>query len=111
MKKEAGIIFMVLTLAISQNLVFAQHGKKLNIAVAEFEGKNVSLIDASAVADFLRTELVRIGQFNVLERSRMSRILAEQKFQMSGCTTQECAVKMGKLLNARYMVILSLIHI
>lgn len=35
----------------------------------------------------------------------MSMILEEQAFQMTGCTTQECAVKMGELLNVQKIVI------
>ncbi|MBI4655576.1 MAG: hypothetical protein HY746_02390 [Elusimicrobia bacterium] len=80
----------------------------VNIAVAEFTGKNVSMADASIVADFLRTELVNTGLFNVMDRNNMETVLAEQKFQASGCTEQQCAVEMGKLLNVRQMVIGSL---
>jgi len=79
-----------------------------NLAVAEFIGKNVSQADASIVADFLRTELVNTGMFNVMDRTNMDTVLAEQKFQNSGCTEQECAVEMGKLLNVGQMIVGSL---
>ncbi|MBI4802786.1 MAG: hypothetical protein HY796_09725 [Elusimicrobia bacterium] len=72
-----------------------------NVAVAEFIGKNVSQADASIVADFLRTELVNTGRFNVMDRNNMDAVLAEQKFQSSGCTEQQCAVEIGKLLNVK----------
>ena len=77
----------------------------INIAVAEFIGKNVSQADASIVADFLRTELVNTGLFNVMDRNNMDSVLAEQKFQSSGCTEQQCAVEMGKLLNVKQMFV------
>jgi TolB-like protein len=35
----------------------------------------------------------------------MDKILAEQAFQQTGCTTQECAVKLGKVLNVKYLVV------
>ncbi|MDD5209321.1 MAG: PorV/PorQ family protein [Elusimicrobiales bacterium] len=79
-----------------------------NIAVAEFVGKNVSQADASIVTDFLRTELVSSGLFNVMDRNNMDTVLAEQKFQNSGCTEQECAVEMGKLLNIKQVLVGSL---
>lgn len=79
-----------------------------NVAVAEFTGKNVSQADASIVADFLRTELVSTGLFNVMDRNNMDTVLAEQKFQTSGCTEQECAVEMGKLLNVKKILVGSL---
>ncbi|MEW6557898.1 MAG: PorV/PorQ family protein [Elusimicrobiota bacterium] len=79
-----------------------------NIAVADFVAKNVSSADASIVADFLRTELVKTEKFNVIEKANMDKILAEAAFQQSGCTTSECAVQIGKLLNVRQMVVGSL---
>ena len=82
--------------------------QKNNLVVADFAAKNVSQADASIVADLLRTELVGIGAFNIMERNNMDAVLAEQKFQSSGCTQQECALEMGKLLNVRQMVVGSL---
>jgi len=98
-----GSICVVLSAVISS---FAQ--EKLNLAVAEFEARNVSQMDAVTISDFLRTELVKSGVFNVVERRNMEKILAEQRFQMSGCTTQECAVQMGRILNVQKIVIGSL---
>jgi len=86
----------------------AQTREKFNVAVAEFVAKNVSQADASIVADFLRTEMVKTGAFNVMDRNNMDTVLAEQKFQNSGCTEQECALEMGKLLNVRRMLVGSL---
>jgi TolB-like protein len=79
-----------------------------NIAVADFAGKNVSQADASIVADFLRTELVNTGKCNVVEKANMDKILAESAFQQSGCTTSECAVQIGKILNVKHMLVGSL---
>lgn len=81
---------------------------KINIAVADFTGLNVSQAEASIIASFLRTELVNLGSFNVMDRNNMDTILAEQKFQASGCTEQQCAVEIGKLLNVRQMAVGSL---
>ncbi|MCX5784961.1 MAG: PorV/PorQ family protein [Elusimicrobia bacterium] len=78
------------------------------IAVADFTAKNVSQSDASIVADFLRTEMVGTGLFNVMDRNNMDAVLAEQKFQNSGCTDQECVAQMGKLLNVQRMAVGSL---
>ncbi|MFH0947725.1 MAG: CsgG/HfaB family protein [Elusimicrobiota bacterium] len=82
--------------------------EKLNIAVADFSGKNVSAADASIVADFLRTELVNIGTYDVIEKANMDKILAEAAFQQAGCTTSECAVQIGKILNVQKMIVGSL---
>jgi tetratricopeptide (TPR) repeat protein len=80
-------------------------GKKMNIAVAELEAHEVSAMEAATVADFLRTELINSQVFVVLERSNMAKVLAEQRFQQTGCTTTECAVQMGKILNVQSMLV------
>ena len=82
-----------------------QTGQIINLAVADFSGKNVSAADASIVGDFLRTELVRLGTYNVIEKANMDKILAEAAFQQSGCTTAECAVQIGKILNVQQMAV------
>jgi curli biogenesis system outer membrane secretion channel CsgG len=81
---------------------------KTNIAVAEFTGRNVSQSDALIVSDFLRTELVNLNVYNIVEKANMDKILAEASFQMTGCTTADCVVQLGKILNVREMVIGSL---
>ncbi|MEW6040698.1 MAG: PorV/PorQ family protein [Elusimicrobiota bacterium] len=79
--------------------------KKTNVAVSDFAGKNISSTYASTVSDLIRTELVNTNVFNILDRSNMETLLAEQKFQMVGCTDKECAIKMGKLLNVEQIVV------
>lgn len=79
-----------------------------SIAVGDFIGKNASHDDASIVADFLRTELVNAHTFNVMDRNNMYAILAEQKLQNSGQTSQENAAAIGRLLNVKQMFVGSL---
>lgn len=69
------------------------------------EAREVSAMEAATVADFLRTELINSQVFVVLERSNMAKVLAEQRFQQTGCTTTECAVQMGKILNVQSMLV------
>ena len=83
----------------------AAPGGQLNIAVADFQADGVSGTDAAVIANLLRGELVKTRAFNVIEKRNMDKILAEQAFQQTGCTTQECAVKVGKLLNVQRMIV------
>lgn len=98
------ICLSVVILYLSSSVCLAQE-QRINLAIAEFEARNVSNMDALAVTDFIRTELVRAKRFKVLDRNNMAMVLEEQKFQLSGCTTQDCAIKMGKILNVQKMVI------
>jgi hypothetical protein len=85
--------------------VDAKPREQINIAVADFTADGVSPSDASVIANLLRGELVKTGAFSMVEKSRMDAILQEQAFQAAACTDNECAVKLGKLLSVRKMVL------
>ena len=85
------------------SFLMAQHNK-INIAVLDLDATNIKEEDARFLSDRLRVELFDAGKFNVLERDKMNIILDEQGFQMSGCTSVECAVEIGQLLNVQQMV-------
>ncbi len=75
------------------------------IAVLSLEAKNVSKETAEAVADILSTELFNSQRFIVIERQAITRILEEQKLQMTGVTDMGTAVEIGKLLNVQKIMI------
>ena len=77
---------------------------KISIAVLALQGNGISTSEAGVLTDELRSVLVQTGKYNVLERSNMESILNEQGFQLSGCTSTECAVEAGKLLGVQKMV-------
>jgi hypothetical protein len=77
----------------------------LNVAVQDFAADGVSPSDAVVTANLMRNALVKTGAFNVVEKSKMDSVLAEQAFQQAGCTDQECAVKLGKILNVKRMFV------
>jgi len=91
------LLFLIVSSALSQ-------GSKINIAVLDLDPTNISNQDAQFLSDRLRAELFETGMFRVVERDRMKDILSEQGFQLSGCTTIECAVEVGQLLNVQQMV-------
>ncbi|MBC8175537.1 MAG: hypothetical protein H8E82_07785 [Candidatus Marinimicrobia bacterium] len=84
--------------------VFSQKAEKLNVAVLNLEGFGISAMEAATLTDRLRSELVGVGVFLVVERGQMEMILEEQGFQQTGCTSAECAVEVGKLLGVQKMI-------
>jgi len=46
-----------------------------------------------------------MGNFIIVERDQMNAILKEQGLQMTGCTDSSCAVKFGRILSARRIVV------
>ncbi len=74
-----------------------------SIAVLDLEGRGISAIEAATLTDRMRSELVKTGAVTVVERGLMVTILAEQDFQMTGCSSDECAVEVGQLLGVTMM--------
>ena len=83
----------------------AQDEGKLRIAIIDLNHTGgLSEEEAITLTNRLRSRLVITNAFIVLERGQMEVILKEQGFQNTGCTSTECAVEMGKLLNVQMIV-------
>ena len=82
-----------------------QPATKLNVAVANLDSKKELADDAAMISDMLRVAIVRTGRFSVVEKKYMELILSEQVFQQAGCTSEQCAVKLGKLLNVQRVIV------
>ena len=74
------------------------------VAVLDFNGANITKDELVILADRLSSEIFKLGEYTVVERSAMDEILSEQGFQQSGCTTTDCAVEVGALLGVQRMV-------
>ena len=77
---------------------------KESYAVVDLEGRGISALEAATLTDRMRSELVKTGAVTVVERGQMQQILSEQDFQMTGCTSDECAVEIGQMLGVTKMV-------
>jgi hypothetical protein len=107
MKKDILTSWWVLLLlaAIFQSNSDAMQDNKITLAVLTFEAKSgVSKGEASTLSDRLGSMLVATNVLIVIERGKMNTILEEQGFQQTGCTSTECVVEAGKLLNVQKMV-------
>ena len=101
-KKSLCTILSFLIFFISfPSTLFSQD--KTAVAVLDLEGKGISALEAATLTDRLRSEMVSVGVFQVVERGQMEEILNEQGFQQTGCTSTECAVEIGKLLGVQAM--------
>jgi len=89
---------------VCRDFCYAQQENLSPIAVMDLNALGVSSSEAVFVTEFFRSALVNSESFMVIDRANMGKILAEQGFQQTGCTTQECAVKIGKILNVQKMI-------
>ena len=91
------IIFLLTAVIITAS--YAQI-EKPRVAVLQLKSDGISDAESQIMTDRLRGELVKTNAFTIIERGEMDEILNEQGFQMTGCTSSECAVEAGKLLSA-----------
>src|SRR3989339_37725 len=102
-KKARNILTILILTFLLTGIGFAE--EKTNVAVLNFESKNVSDTDTSIFVSLFRHDLYRTNKYLVIGRDKMEDVLKEQKLQMTGCTSSECAVEVGKILNVRKIFI------
>ncbi|UCH10748.1 MAG: hypothetical protein JSU61_02335 [Fidelibacterota bacterium] len=93
-------IFFVI---IVHQFVFSQDARP-TVAVIDFEGLGISQSEALVLTDRLRSSVSNTGAVRLVERSLMEEILAEQDFQLTGCTSDECVVEVGQILGVQFMI-------
>ena len=98
------LLFSILFLSIISTLFAQNDYRKTPVAILDFDGEGISKRALVALTNQFRGNLVELNSFTVLDRGKMSDILQEQGFQLSGCTSSECAVEAGKILNVRKMI-------
>jgi len=91
---------LIILFFISTSLVTGQQpdSAKVAVAVLGFESYGVMESETKALTDRFRTELFECGKYRIMERENMEAILEEMNFQLSGCTSSECAVKIGRMV-------------
>ena len=101
--KKSLSLFLAWTIFLFSFPVTVHSQDRLAVAVMDLEGRGLSAMEAATLTDRLRSEMVNIGVFQVVERGQMEMLLEEQGFQQTGCTSAECAVEMGKMLGVQAM--------
>ncbi|MGP8330463.1 MAG: CsgG/HfaB family protein, partial [Methanosarcinaceae archaeon] len=78
---------------------------RIRVAILDIEVAGIDSIVKIGLSNRLGAEIIKTGQFNVLERTRMQEILQEQGFQQTGvCNTDECIVEAGRVLGVSKMI-------
>ncbi|MCI0515406.1 PEGA domain-containing protein, partial [candidate division KSB1 bacterium] len=81
-------------------------GRKTVVAILDLETAGIDSTAIIGLSNRLRAEILKTGQFEVMERNRMQEILFEQGFQQTGaCNTDECAIEAGRLLGVSQMMV------
>jgi len=85
-------------------------GPKQTVAVGKFDAvgsftqKYGDWDIGGGLAAMLTSELVKSGQFVVIERAELSQVLSEQELKASGVVNRETGPKLGKLAGVQLMI-------
>lgn len=86
--------------------LYAVEDSRVSVAVLDFEPKaGISVDFSDFITERVRIELFKTGQYRVVERKDMARVIDEQKLSLSGLTGSQYAVKLGELLSARMILV------
>jgi curli biogenesis system outer membrane secretion channel CsgG len=97
--------FHLLIVALLAGSMLASAQMKKRIAVAEFEDRSGHRGAGQGVADMLITALVKSGEFTVIERKELDKVMNEQHLGQSGNVTPQTAPQVGKLLGIDLLVL------
>lgn len=108
MAKTIKILTLILLVLGAAQSAWAS-SKRPMVAVAEFSNQTRAHWWSHSVgwdlAGMLTNELASTGDFRVLERSRLQKVMAEQNLAASGRVDARSGAKIGKLAGAKYIVL------
>ncbi len=108
MKKN--IITLLLVASAALNLLFPVDSfaefSKIKIAVLDFEQKGKFETDdiGKMVAEWLTTNLVETGRFDIVERRLLNKVLAEQSIGASAIVDPNSASQLGRVLGVKTVI-------
>jgi hypothetical protein len=79
--------------------------EKQRIAIFSVQGINVDEGVSTALLMSLSSELTNSKRITNIERAEIEKILKEQAIQLSGCTSIECQVEVGRMLGAEKVIL------
>jgi TolB-like protein len=94
---------LILTLIILVSTAMTQSGRP-TVAILDFDGQGVDAGDVQTLTERMRTEIGNTNAVRLIERKAVEKIMEEQGFQQTGCTSDECAAEVGQLLGVQFMV-------
>jgi len=77
---------------------------KPTVAILDFEGLGLTKNETISLSNRFRAEIVKTKMYIVLDRQQTEEILKEQKFQISGCINEQCAIEIGQLLGVQKII-------
>jgi len=92
-----------LSLTLLVTTAVSQSGKP-TVAILDFDAQDVNAAEVQTLTERMRTEIGNTNAVRLIERKAVEKIMQEQGFQQSGCTSDECAAEVGQLLGVQFMI-------
>ena len=86
-------------------LTISSLNAQIAVSILDFKGEDVDDKVLRACYNQLEESLINSNRFTVIDKSQRDEILDEQKFQNSGLCDDECAVEIGQLVGAEYLML------
>ncbi|MDD8025789.1 MAG: hypothetical protein PHI34_04695 [Acidobacteriota bacterium] len=75
------------------------------LAVLELLGEGVSTSNARIITGYIEESVFNLNLYRIISRTQIDKVIKELEFQQTGACELECAVKVGKQLAARKVII------
>lgn len=82
----------------------------ITIAVHNFSAGLTEPQLAKALSESFKSSIANYSYINVVERDKIEKVIKEQRLQLSGLTSPDNAVEIGKILNAQKIITGSVTH-
>jgi hypothetical protein len=100
-------IFLLSLLVSTFFTLYAQENVKLRVAVFDPSSSGTTIDEGTKVAvrELISSTFVNTGDYNIVERSLLEKVMNEQEFSNSGAVDDTQATEVGKLAGANKVVI------
>jgi len=78
--------------------------EKIRIGVVPFNAPDQYRATAEGLTDRINADIANLGRFEVIERTRLSTVLAEQALGQTGALNEQSSAKVGNVLGVQHLV-------
>ena len=78
--------------------------EKQTVAVLDFEGRGITVMEAQTLTDRFMTAMANTDRVQLVDRATMGDVLTEQGYTATECTSDECAAEVGAMLGVQLMI-------
>lgn len=78
--------------------------EETGVALFNLQGQGISELETETLTQYMRSELQETGAVTALPAARINEILGEQGLEPGECTSDDCALEIGRLLGVGHVV-------